>query len=87
MASGKWMYTPEEAAEFMVDSDFSEGVSSDFTDSGSDDQPELSSETKQVIESENELDIIMEFIDEAQKNNNQPDEEPGEKGDSCDQLP
>ena len=37
MASGKWMYTPEEAAEFMVDSDFSEGVSSDFNDSGSDD--------------------------------------------------
>lgn len=57
MASGKWMYTPEEA-----------------------------SETKEVIESENELDIIMEFVDEAQKNNNETDEEPGEKGDSCDQL-
>ena len=36
MASGKRMYTPEESVEFMIDSDFCEGVSSDFTDSGSD---------------------------------------------------
>lgn len=70
MASGKRMYTPKEAAEFMIDSDFSEVVSSEFANSGSDDEPKLSSETKEeVIESENEQHFVMKFVQEGQKSN------------------
>ena len=62
------MYTPEKAAEFMIDSDFSKYVSSGFTDSGSADEPKLSSESKgEIIESKNEKDIVMEIAAEAQK--------------------
>ena len=82
MASGKQIYTPEEAAEFMIGSDFA-GVSSDFSDSGSNGEPESEDE---VIESENKHDTVVEFADEVQKNNNQH-EGPGDVDDNCDQVP